>query len=75
MFPSRPPLVFPAIVFLFSMALVFIPVIDNPQLEFLYATLVMLAGLLFFIPIVAFNKRPGCVREYCYITAMSSMGS
>ena len=63
-------MVFPVIVFLFSLTLVIVPLIDNPQIEFLYATLMVLAGLIFYIPIVVFNNRPGCMREYELITLM-----
>ena len=69
LFPQVP-LVFPAVVFLFSLTLVIVPLIDNPQIEFLYATLMVLAGLLFYIPIVVFNNRPGFMRAYEFITLM-----
>ncbi|KAK2166608.1 hypothetical protein LSH36_37g05028, partial [Paralvinella palmiformis] len=58
------PIVFPGILFLFSMALVIVPLVTSPQIEFLYATLVILAGLLFYIPIVVLDHRPSCMSEY-----------
>ena len=63
LFHPQVPIFMPIIVFLFAVTLVVVPVVDSPQIEFLYATLIMLSGLIFYIPIVIFDKRAGCMRK------------
>jgi len=49
------PIVFPVVVLLASVYLVLGPIIDEPRMEYLYATLFIVAGLLFYIPFVHYK--------------------
>lgn len=48
-----------------SVYLVFAPIIDAPDILYLYATLFMLSGCLFYFPFVAFKYHPRFFGEYC----------
>ena len=54
------PLIIPVIVLIASVYLVLAPIIDNPRMEFLYAFLFTVGGLIFYFPFVHFKWRlPG----------------
>ncbi|KAK4288738.1 hypothetical protein Pmani_038253 [Petrolisthes manimaculis] len=54
------PIVIPVVVLLVSVYLVVGPIIDSPQIEYLYATLFIIAGLVFYFPLVYMKKAvPG----------------
>ena len=57
------PFVFPLVVFIFSVAMVIIPIATAPQMEFLYATIVMLAGFIFYFPFVLCRVKPTCMSK------------
>ncbi|XP_037800284.1 b(0,+)-type amino acid transporter 1-like [Penaeus monodon] len=58
--PYKVPIVIPVIVLVISIYLVVGPIIDSPQIEYLYASLFILAGLVFYFPFVYFKKSvPG----------------
>ncbi|XP_067652380.1 b(0,+)-type amino acid transporter 1-like isoform X2 [Haliotis asinina] len=58
--PYKVPIPIPIIMFLVSLYLVIAPIVEDPQIEFLYAFLFVLGGLVFYIPFVHFNlKIPG----------------
>lgn len=46
------PIIIPIIVLIFSIYLVIGPIIDSPQIQYLYATLFIVAGVIFYIPFV-----------------------
>uniref|UniRef100_F6WN12 b(0,+)-type amino acid transporter 1 n=1 Tax=Ciona intestinalis TaxID=7719 RepID=F6WN12_CIOIN len=48
----------PVICFIASLYLIVAPIIDEPQLAYLYAAIFILAGLLFYFPLVHFKKVP-----------------
>lgn len=52
---SQVPIIFPWIVLLASVYLVLGPIIDKPQVEYLYAILFIVAGLIFYFPFVYFK--------------------
>ena len=59
-FSFQVPLVIPIIVLLVSLFLVIAPIADKPQVEFLYAGLFIVAGLIFYVPFVYYQKElPG----------------
>ena len=45
----------PVVVFLFSLYLIVSPVISNPDLGYLFVSLILLSGLVFYIPIHVWN--------------------
>jgi len=50
----------PIIALLISIYLVFAPIIDQPEMAYLYALLFILAGLIFYVPFVHYRKEiPG----------------
>ncbi|XP_059156072.1 b(0,+)-type amino acid transporter 1-like [Physella acuta] len=55
--PYRVPTVIPVIVLIISCYLVMAPIIQQPRIEFFYATLFILSGLLFYVPFVLFNVK------------------
>ncbi|KAK7076555.1 b(0,+)-type amino acid transporter 1 [Halocaridina rubra] len=61
--PYKVPIVIPIIVLLISLYLVIGPIVDSPQIEYLYATLFIVAGLIFYFPFVYYGKSiPGMPR-------------
>ncbi|XP_060735301.1 b(0,+)-type amino acid transporter 1-like isoform X2 [Tachysurus vachellii] len=62
-FPDLPraytvPIIIPILVLLAAVFLVLAPIIDNPQLEYLYVTLFTLSGALIYIPLIHFKLCP-----------------
>ncbi|XP_058254411.1 b(0,+)-type amino acid transporter 1 isoform X1 [Hemibagrus wyckioides] len=62
-FPDLPrtytvPIIIPILVLLSAVFLVLAPIIDNPQLEYLYVTLFILSGALIYIPFIHFKLCP-----------------
>ena len=49
------PIVIPVIVLLISIYLVIGPIVDDPKVEYLYATLFILAGFIFYVPFVYYK--------------------
>ncbi|XP_078482152.1 b(0,+)-type amino acid transporter 1-like isoform X2 [Ciona intestinalis] len=56
--PYKVFIVVPVICFIASLYLIVAPIIDEPQLAYLYAAIFILAGLLFYFPLVHFKKVP-----------------
>jgi len=50
--PYKCPIVIPVVMVLISLYLVIAPIVDNPQIEYLYSILFMLAGAILYIPFV-----------------------
>jgi len=53
--PYRCPIIIPIIVLIISVYLVFAPIVDNPQIEYLYSILFMVFGAIMYIPFVHFG--------------------
>ncbi|XP_006816949.1 b(0,+)-type amino acid transporter 1-like [Saccoglossus kowalevskii] len=62
--PIKVPIIIPIIVFLASIYLVIAPIIDEPALEYLYATIFIFAGLIFYIPFVYYKYIPPFMRKF-----------
>lgn len=52
------PIIIPVLVLVVSTYLIVAPIIDMPQVEYLYAILFIVAGLLFYIPFVHYKYNP-----------------
>lgn len=52
------PIIIPYLVLIISFYLVVGPIIDNPQIEYLYALSFIFAGLIFYVPFVKFGLTP-----------------
>ncbi|XP_073981567.1 L-type amino acid transporter sobremesa isoform X1 [Rhodnius prolixus] len=53
--PYKVPIIIPIIVLGISMYLIVAPIIDTPQIEYLYASFFILGGLIFYIPFVYYG--------------------
>lgn len=54
------PLAVPVLVVIAALYLVFFPIISNPVIEYLYATIFILSGLFFYFPFVRYKyTAPG----------------
>lgn len=47
----------PIVVFIFSLYLIVSPVISNPDMGYVYVTLILLSGLIFYVPVHVFNYK------------------
>ncbi|XP_071089047.1 b(0,+)-type amino acid transporter 1-like [Haliotis cracherodii] len=68
--PYKVPIPIPIIMLLISLYLIIAPIVEDPQIEFLYAFLFVIGGLIFYIPLVHFNlKVPGFdkITEWCQL--------
>uniref|UniRef100_A0A4X2M4D7 b(0,+)-type amino acid transporter 1 n=1 Tax=Vombatus ursinus TaxID=29139 RepID=A0A4X2M4D7_VOMUR len=61
--PLKVPIIIPIIVLLASIYLVLAPIIDQPQMEFLYVFLFMLSGIVVYFPIIYFRSQPRLLQE------------
>lgn len=62
------PIVIPVIVLLASIYLVFAPIIDAPDILYLYATLFMFGGTFLYFPFVVYKKTIPGFSKYIPIT-------
>lgn len=56
--PYKVPLIIPIVVLAISVYLIAAPIIENPQIEYLYAALFIVAGLIIYIPFVHYGLVP-----------------
>ncbi|KDR13693.1 b(0,+)-type amino acid transporter 1 isoform X2 [Zootermopsis nevadensis] len=56
--PYKVPLIIPVVVLVISIYLIAAPIIENPQIEYLYAALFIVAGLIFYVPFVHYAIAP-----------------
>lgn len=61
--PYKVNIMIPIIVLIISCYLVVAPIIDDPQMEYLYACLFILAGLIFYIPFVHFKYELNVMKK------------
>ncbi|XP_033119740.1 b(0,+)-type amino acid transporter 1-like [Anneissia japonica] len=64
--PIKVPIVIPIFVLLASVYLVIAPIIDKPELDFLYAVIFILAGLLLYYPFVHKKLSFKCNKTFTY---------
>ncbi|XP_053366367.1 b(0,+)-type amino acid transporter 1-like isoform X2 [Clarias gariepinus] len=57
------PIFIPILVLLMAVFLVLAPIIDDPQLEYLYVTLFILSGTLIYFPFIHFKLCPGLLDK------------
>ncbi|XP_063951447.1 b(0,+)-type amino acid transporter 1-like isoform X2 [Lytechinus pictus] len=60
--PIKVPIVLPIIVLIAAVYLVIAPIIDEPALQYLYAFLFILSGLILYLPFVYYKKELGCMK-------------
>ena len=54
----------PVLLFLTALYLVIAPLVDDFKLEYVYALLFILAGLIFYFPFVYFERRIPCMDGF-----------
>ncbi|XP_051502210.1 b(0,+)-type amino acid transporter 1 [Myxocyprinus asiaticus] len=57
------PIIIPILVLMAAVFLVLAPIIDDPQIEYLYVTLFILSGMLIYIPFIHFKLFPGILDK------------
>ncbi|KAK7115274.1 b(0,+)-type amino acid transporter 1-like [Littorina saxatilis] len=55
--PYRVPTIIPIVMLVVSMYLVVAPIAHNPRIEFLYAALFVLSGMIFYVPFIAYRLQ------------------
>lgn len=71
---SQVPIIIPYLVLIISVYLVIGPIIDNPQIEYLYALGFIFAGLIFYIPFVKLGMTPRFMGMFL-LSSDASIGS
>ncbi|XP_014285984.1 b(0,+)-type amino acid transporter 1 isoform X1 [Halyomorpha halys] len=62
--PYKVPIIIPFIVLGISLYLIVAPIIDTPQIEYLYATFFILAGFIFYIPFVYYGFTTTTMEKF-----------
>jgi L-type amino acid transporter 9 len=68
--PFRVPIFLSAIVFLAAIFIVVVPIVIDPQIEFLFAAIFIVVGFIFYVPLVHFKLRLGFmpdVTKFCQL--------
>ncbi|XP_040916233.1 b(0,+)-type amino acid transporter 1-like [Toxotes jaculatrix] len=61
--PYKVPIIFPILVLIAAVFLVLAPIIDNPQIEYLYVTLFIFSGIIVYIPFIHYKLCPGLLTK------------
>ncbi|KAM8914612.1 b(0,+)-type amino acid transporter 1-like isoform 2-T3 [Spinachia spinachia] len=61
--PYTVPIILPILVLIVAVFLVLAPIIDNPQIEYLYVTLFIASGAIVYIPIIHYKLCPGLLTK------------
>ncbi|XP_069029099.1 b(0,+)-type amino acid transporter 1 [Embiotoca jacksoni] len=61
--PYRVPIILPILVLIAAIFLVLAPIIDNPQIEYLYVTLFIFSGVIIYIPFIHYKLCPGLLTK------------
>ncbi|KAL3968436.1 chemokine-like receptor 1 [Sarotherodon galilaeus] len=61
--PYKVPIVIPILVLAAAIFLVLAPIIDNPQIEYLYVALFILSGVIVYIPFIHYKLCPGVLDK------------
>lgn len=62
--PYKVPIIVPIVVCIISAYLVISPIVMNPQWEYVYASVFILSGILFYLPFVHFKWRPSITGSF-----------
>ncbi|XP_036398922.1 b(0,+)-type amino acid transporter 1-like [Megalops cyprinoides] len=61
--PYKVPILIPILVLMAAIFLVLAPIVDDPQIEYLYVTLFILSGIVIYIPFIHFKMCPGILDK------------
>ncbi|XP_074646049.1 b(0,+)-type amino acid transporter 1-like isoform X2 [Tubulanus polymorphus] len=74
--PYKCPIPIAVIMLLISLYLVIAPIVQDPQIELLYAFIFVIGGIIFYIPFVYFKLQiPGCVTTFLQLVMNCSTTS
>ncbi|KAF6205171.1 hypothetical protein GE061_019338 [Apolygus lucorum] len=62
--PYKVPIIIPIVVLAISVYLIVAPIIDTPQIEYLYATFFILGGLVFYVPFVYYGYTSPWMEKF-----------
>ncbi|XP_054716450.1 b(0,+)-type amino acid transporter 1-like [Uloborus diversus] len=65
--PYKVPIPIPCVMVVVSAYLVLAPIIEDPRVEYFYALLFLLSGLLFYLPFVHFNIRLKLMEKFTHL--------
>lgn len=63
LFSFKVPIIIPILVVLAAVFLVLAPIVDDPQIEYLYVTLFILSSIVIYIPFIHFKMFPGVLNK------------
>ncbi|XP_077477583.1 b(0,+)-type amino acid transporter 1 isoform X2 [Stigmatopora argus] len=61
--PYRVPIILPILVIIAAVFLVLAPIIDNPQIEYLYVTLFIFSGVIIYVPFIHYKLCPSFLTK------------
>ncbi|XP_068573782.1 b(0,+)-type amino acid transporter 1 isoform X2 [Cebidichthys violaceus] len=61
--PYKVPIILPILVIIVAVFLVLAPIVDNPQIEYLYVTLFIFSGAIVYIPFIHYKLCPGLLTK------------
>nr|XP_046269150.1 b(0,+)-type amino acid transporter 1-like isoform X1 [Scatophagus argus] len=61
--PYSVPIIIPIVVLIVAIALVLAPIIDNPQIEYLYVAIFILSGAIIYVPFIHYKLFPGVLTK------------
>ncbi|XP_056152314.1 b(0,+)-type amino acid transporter 1 [Lampris incognitus] len=61
--PYKVPILIPIVVLIAAVLLVLAPIIDDPQIEYLYVTLFIFSGALIYMPFIHYKVCPGGLKK------------
>ncbi|XP_062324962.1 b(0,+)-type amino acid transporter 1 isoform X1 [Osmerus eperlanus] len=61
--PYKVPIVLPILVLIAAVFLVLAPIIDNPQIEYLYVALFIFSGIVVYVPFIHYKFCPGLLEK------------
>uniref|UniRef100_G3PGX1 b(0,+)-type amino acid transporter 1 n=2 Tax=Gasterosteus aculeatus TaxID=69293 RepID=G3PGX1_GASAC len=61
--PYKVPIILPVLVLIVAVFLVLAPIIDNPQIEYLYVTLFIASGAIAYVPFIHYQLCPGLLTK------------
>ncbi|KAK5916390.1 hypothetical protein CgunFtcFv8_011379 [Champsocephalus gunnari] len=61
--PFKVPIILPILVIIVAIFLVLAPILDNPQIEYLYVSLFILSGAVVYVPFIHFKLCPGLLTK------------
>lgn len=73
-FDEQVPLIIPLVVLVVSVYLIIGPIVDKPTIEYLYAAMFILGGMIFYVPFVHYKVRIPFMGKlfYCHSLALNS---